>query len=85
MRNITFEERLFCFMAYRMRNITRKQGAKPVCRVWQNSTRSSACKAVFRPLFRINFLKNLRMHLPYSADWGLSNWGEMTGYHMVQC
>ena len=33
---------------------------EPVCRVWQNSTRSRACKAVFRPLIiSYKFLKNL--------------------------
>ena len=31
-----------------------------VCRVWQNSTRSRACKAVFRPLFLINKKKKTR-------------------------
>ena len=41
---------------------------EPVCRVWQNSTRSRACKTVFRPFFLINFYKNSRVHLPYSAD-----------------
>ena len=43
-----------------------------VCRVWQNSTRSRACKAVFRPLFLINKKKkNSRVHLPYSTDWAI--------------
>ena len=27
----------------------------PVCRVWQNSTRSRACKFVFRPLLLVNY------------------------------
>ena len=42
---------------------------RPVCRVWQNLTRSRACKAVFRPLLLTYFLKNSHVHLPYSADW----------------
>ena len=48
------------------------EGEEPVCRVWQNSMRSHTCKAVFRPLFLTNFLKNLSVHQPYSADWARS-------------
>ena len=33
------------------------KGFNPVCRVWQNSTRSHTCKAVFRPLSLMYFLK----------------------------
>ena len=39
------------------------EGEEPVCRVWQNSTRSPTCKAVFRPLFLTNFFKKLE-HAP---------------------
>ena len=49
-----------------------RPGYYPVCRVWQNSTRSCACKAVFRPLFLIFYLKNSCVHLPYSSDWGIT-------------
>ena len=35
------------------------QGYHPVCRVWQISTRSLPCKAVFRPLLVIYCLNNL--------------------------
>ena len=47
----------------------------PIRRVWQNSTRSPVCKAIFRPLLLICFLQNSPMHLPYSADWP---WGSST-------
>ena len=45
---------------------------EPVCRVreWQNSTRSRACKAVFRPsIISYKFLKNLARAPAILADW----------------
>ena len=32
----------------------------------------SRVQGFFRPLFLTFYLKNLRVHLPYSADWGIT-------------
>ena len=40
-----------------------------VCRVWQNLTRSHACRAIFLINAMSIWTKDLCMHLPYSADW----------------
>ena len=42
-------------------------------RVWQKSTRSRKCKAVFRPLLLIYCLKNTRAHTCHTLQTGLHN------------